>query len=308
MGGTSCDVSLVDGGDPLVTTETEVGDYPVGVPSIDIETVGAGGGSVAYVDEGGALRVGPQSAGAQPGPVCYGRGGERPTVTDAQFVLGRLSTDALLPADPADSEAVRAAIRDVADPLEMSVDRAARGILEVATANMVRALRVVSVERGYDPREFALVAFGGAGPLHAGRVAADLGMPRVLVPPAAGALSALGLLAGDLVAEESRSRVRPLAAVDPDELAAVFEALVGRARDRLPGGDPAVERFLDLRYEGQSFDLRVPVDAVDAAALEAAADRFHERHRERYGHADPGEPVEVVRPDEHSPHPLRGAP
>jgi N-methylhydantoinase A len=296
MGGTSCDVSLVEGGEPAITTETAVGDYPVGVPAVDVHAVGAGGGSVAWLDDGGALRVGPRSAGADPGPVCYGRGGERPTVTDAHLALGRLSTDTLLPPDPADRGTVEAAIeRELADPLGVSVPEAAAGVIEVANANMARALRVVTVERGHDPREFALLAFGGAGPLHAGALAADLGVPRVLVPPAAGTLSALGLLAGDLVADESVSRVRDLAAVEPAALAATFADLAASARDRLPAEEPTVERAVDLRYVGQSFELRVPApDDLDAAAIEELAGRFHERHERRYGHAEPDEPVELV--------------
>jgi N-methylhydantoinase A len=295
MGGTSCDVSLVSGGEPTLTTETTVGDYPVGVPAIDVHTVGAGGGSVAWLDEGGALRVGPRSAGADPGPVCYGRGGERPTVTDAHLLLGRLSPAALFPDDPAEVEAVRAVFeRTLADPLGTSVREAARGVLTVANAAMARALRVVSVERGHDPRSFALVAFGGAGPLHAAPLADELGMERVLVPRAAGALSALGLLASDVLAEESVSRVRPLAEVDVAELSATVADLADRARDRVPGEASTVERFLDLRYAGQAFELRVPVDALDAAGIEAAAERFHERHERRYGHADREAAVELV--------------
>jgi len=303
MGGTSCDVSLVTGGEPAVTTETTVGDYPVAIPAVDVHTVGAGGGSVAWLDAGGALRVGPRSAGADPGPICYGRGGTEPTTTDAHLVLGRLDPDGLLSGElAADVDAVRAGLREhVADPLDQSVEDAARGILRVANANMERALRVVSVERGHDPREFALVAFGGAGPLHATALADALDVPRVVVPRTAGVLSALGLLVSDVVYDYGRTRVRRLDAVDAAALDAAFDDLAERGRDRLadegfPPDRRAVERSVDLRYAGQSFDLpvAVPDGDVDDAALDALAERFHERHRERYGHADPDEPVEVV--------------
>ncbi|MFB6125874.1 MAG: hydantoinase/oxoprolinase family protein [Halolamina sp.] len=302
MGGTSCDVALVEDGDPPVTTDTEVGDYPVSVPAVDIHTVGAGGGSVAWVDDGGALRVGPKSAGAEPGPVCYGRGGERPTITDAHLLLGRLNPEAFLAEEVGtDEDDVRAALeRDVADPLGVGVEAAAAGIVEVANANMERALRVVSVERGHDPRNFSLVAYGGAGPLHAPALAESLGIPEVVVPRTAGVLSALGLLISDVLYDYSTSRVRRLDAVDPETLAATYADFEAEGRDQLAaeGFDATemrFERVADLRYVGQSFELSVPVPAdLDAGSLADAAERFHERHRQRYGHASPEEPVELV--------------
>jgi N-methylhydantoinase A len=303
MGGTSCDVSLVESGDPLVSTDVEVGDYPVNVPMIDVHTVGAGGGSIAWLDEGGALRVGPESAGADPGPVCYGRGGERPTITDAQLLLGRLDPAAFLSADlEADRDDVAAAVeRHLADPLGVTVREAAQGVLDVANANMERALRVVSVERGYDPREFGLVAFGGAGPLHATRLASALEIPRVVVPRTAGVLSALGLLISDILYDYSTSRVRRWADVDPADLRSTFGAFVEEGRERLteedlPADRRAFERSLDLRYEGQSFELpvSVPEGDIDAETMETVAERFHGRHRQRYGHAYEDEPVELV--------------
>jgi N-methylhydantoinase A len=296
MGGTSCDVSLVTGGDPEISTETAVGDYPVGVPAVDLHTVGSGGGSVAWIDAGGALQVGPRSAGADPGPVCYGRGGERPTVTDAHALLGRIDPGRFLD-DPAPESRVRAAFDPLTDAVGGSAEAAARGVLAVANATMERALRVVSVERGRDPRNFTLVAFGGAGPLHAPALAADLGVPRVLVPRAAGVLSALGLLAGDVVYDRSTSMVRAWAEVDPENLECAFADLEAEGRDRLAAADVpperrCFERRADLRYRGQSFDLAVGVE--DPPDLAAVAARFHERHRERYGYADPGEPLELV--------------
>jgi N-methylhydantoinase A len=296
MGGTSCDVSLVRGGDPTVSTAVEVGDYPVGVPMVDVHTVGAGGGSVAHVDEGGALRVGPRSAGADPGPVCYGRGGTEPTVTDANLVAGRIDPETFLGDVGGAAEAAHGAIESLADEIGQTPRRTAAGVLDVANANMARALRVVSLERGHDPREFTLVAFGGAGPLHASALAAEVGVPRVFVPRGAGVLSALGLLVSDLTYDESVSRVRPLSEVDPDGVAETVADLEARGRDRLADTDVAsvrVERSLDLRYRGQSFDLSVPVDG-ERPDLEAVCDRFHAAHERRYGSASPDEPLELV--------------
>ncbi|GAB6862714.1 hydantoinase/oxoprolinase family protein [Haloplanus litoreus] len=301
MGGTSCDVSLVRDGDPVVSTEGQVGDYPVNVPMVDVHTIGAGGGSIAWVDEGGSLRVGPRSAGADPGPICYGRGGTDPTVTDAHLLLGRIDPGAFFEGS-ADESTVREAVRErLAEPLDLTVSEAAQGVLDVANANMERALRVVSVERGHDPRDFSLVAYGGAGPLHAAELAAELDVPRVVVPRSAGVLSALGLLISDVVYEDGVSAVRPWAAVDPDGLTERFESLAADHRGRLaeegyPPERRRFERAVDLRYRGQSFDLRVPLPdgALDDEALATVADRFHERHERRYGHASPDEPVELV--------------
>ncbi|QLG61352.1 hydantoinase/oxoprolinase family protein [Halorarum salinum] len=301
MGGTSCDVSLVRDGDPLVTTDTEVGDYPVSVPTVDVHTVGAGGGSIAAVDAGGALRVGPRSAGADPGPICYGRGGTAPTVTDAHLLLGRIDPTGFLPdALSRDAAAVREAFEPLADAVGGSIEDAAAGVLEVADANMERALRVVSVERGYDPREFALVAFGGAGPLHATALADALDVPEVVIPRAAGVLSALGLLISDVTYDYSTSMVRRWGEVSPETLESTFAGFEVEGREELAaaGHDEADRRFertVDLRYAGQSFDLGVPVEGpVDAAELDAVVERFHEAHERRYGHAYRDEPVELV--------------
>jgi N-methylhydantoinase A len=254
MGGTSTDVSLIVGGRASLTAEREVGGLPLRLPAVDLHTVGAGGGSIVWLDSGGAVRVGPESAGADPGPACYGRGGTRPTVTDANLLLGRLP--AIL-----------------AGGIELDADAAARAFdridpadaLEVVNAEMLRALRVVSVERGHDPREFALVAFGGAGPLHACALADGLEIRTVLVPAAAGVLSALGLVAS----EERRDRivpyVRPLTAVT----------------------DLPAEGEADLRYAGQSFELTVPIQ-------DGLAEAFHHAHEERYGYADRGRELELV--------------
>jgi len=254
MGGTSTDVCLIADGRVERTAEREVGGLPIRLPSLDLHTVGAGGGSIVWRDAGGALRVGPESAGADPGPACYGRGGERPTVTDANLLLGRLPERLAggLQLDRAAAESAFAGF----DPAEA---------VAVVNAEMLRALRVVSVERGYDPRDFALVAFGGAGPLHACELADELGIRRVLVPAAAGVLSALGLVATEQRRDHVRSYVAPLA--EAGELPAEGEA--------------------DLRYAGQSFELSVPLGP-------ALAERFHEAHAERYGYADPSRPIELV--------------
>lgn len=302
MGGTSCDVSLVQDGEPVVSTDVAIGDYTVGVPMIDVHTVGSGGGSVAWVDAGGALRVGPRSAGADPGPICYGHGGERPTTTDAHLLLGRIDPEGFLPEDrDVGVEDVRAGFEELGEEVGMSPEETAQGVLDVANANMARALRVVSVERGHDPREFALVAFGGAGPLHAPTLAAELDVPTVLVPRTAGALSALGLLISDVGYDYSQSMVRPWGAVDAATVAQAFAELRAEGDDELAGegiapGRREFERVADLRYAGQSFDVSVPVPdgEIDADALDRIEERFHERHESRYGHADPGEPVELV--------------
>ena len=301
MGGTSADVSIVEGGAIVRSTEGEINDLPIKTPLIDINTVGAGGGSVAWVDAGGGLRVGPASAGADPGPVVYDRGGERPTVTDAQVLLGRIDPAAFGTGDPgAVVERARAAFeRDVADPIGQPVEAAALSTLQVANAKMARELRRVTVERGRDPDDFALVAFGGAGPLHAPDVAGHVDMGTVIVPRSPGVLSARGLLLADVRMAESAAYRED--AVDVDALVAQFEALEATVVERLEAGGFAagevrLERGLDMRYRGQSYELQVPVEEwpLDEGAVEATRERFHGQHARRYGHAMPDEPVEVV--------------
>jgi len=254
MGGTSTDVCLIAGGKVARVAERLVGGLPLRLPTVDLHTVGAGGGSLVWRDSGGALRVGPESAGADPGPVCYGRGGTQPTVTDANLLLGRLP-ERLAGGLELDRDAAERALAGF-DPAE---------VVEIVNAEMLRALRVISVERGHDPRDFALVAFGGAGPLHACALAEELGIGTVAVPAAAGVLSALGLVASDERRDRVVSYVRPLAEVG-----------------ELPGEGEA-----DLRYAGQSFELTVPL----GGDVEEA---FHRAHEERYGYADRARPVELV--------------
>jgi N-methylhydantoinase A/oxoprolinase/acetone carboxylase beta subunit len=291
MGGTSTDVSLIDGA-ISTTTESVIGDFPIRLPVIDIETVGAGGGSIAAVDVGGALRVGPRSAGADPGPACYGRG-EELTVTDANLLLGRLDPDFFFDGRMTlDVGRARRAAAALAKRLRLSVDELAEGVVRVANANMERAIRVVSLQRGHDPRQFALLAFGGAGGMHACEIAARLEMASVLVPRHAGVLSALGMLEADVAKDYSAPVLRPAAELDPRDLTRRFAPLAAQAERDLEteGFNPRnrrVVRALDVRYAGQSYELTVPF----SSKFRQDFDRLHQR---RYGYADPARPIEVV--------------
>ena len=276
MGGTSTDVCLILDGAPAPAAEREVGGFTVRFPALDVHTIGAGGGSIARLDPGGALVVGPESAGADPGPACYGRGGDRPTVTDADLVAGRIPAEAAFGGLALDRAAAEAALAGAGVPAD--------GVLAVVDANMERALRAVSVERGVDPRGLALVAFGGAGPLHACALADALGMPAVVVPARAGVLSAVGLLTAPRRRDLVRSWPTP---DDHDGLDAALAALADEARSLVGGGDATVEvtaeTAVDCRYRGQSHELTVPTVAA-----------FHDEHRRRNGYARPDDPVEVV--------------
>jgi len=315
MGGTTAKASLVERGEIKTTSEYEVGGggnvrrwlhgtgHPIRVPVIDLAEVSAGGGSIAWIDPGGVLRVGPESAGAEPGPVCYGQGGVRPTVTDADLVLGYLNPVALLGgALPVDLGRARAAVESqVAKPLGLGVMEAAAGIVDVVDAGMAGALRIVSVERGYDPREFTLVAFGGAGPVHAARLAQELDIPRVLVPPIPGGFSALGLVATDVRRDYVRTFYAPLARVEAGAVAAAYAAMETEAREMLqragvPESRWEVSRAADCRYPRQAYELTVPLAAgpVTRETLGRLARDFHERHRATYGHASPDEAVQCV--------------
>lgn len=303
MGGTSTDVALCPGEIPR-TGESEIAGLPLRLPVIDIHTVGAGGGSLAAVDAGGGMRVGPQSAGAVPGPVCYGRGGTQPTVTDANLVLGRLDGGNFLGGAGAvglDTDAALDALTRLGRELGgYSPQEAALGVIRIANATMERALRRVSVERGHDPRSFALVPFGGAGPLHACDLAAALGVRRILVPPTPGVLSALGLLMADVVHESAQAILRDAGAQgeDIDFLSAHFKQLAEESRAVLAGEgvtEPRLEGSLDMRYRGQSYELTVPLETpINAEGLAAAVTDFHARHEQRYGYAMADATVEVV--------------
>src|SRR6516164_92057 len=315
MGGTTAKASLIADGEIAVTAEYEVGGaghakrwlhgtgHPVRVPVIDLAEVSAGGGSIAWVDPGGALKVGPCSAGATPGPAAYGLGGSEPTVTDADVVLGYLDRKALLGGTLAiDAAAAEAAIRErVAAPLGLGVTEAAAAIVEIVNSNMAEALRIVSVERGHDPREFALIAFGGAGPVHAAALAAELQIPEVIVPPAAGAFSALGLVASDLKRDYSRTLYADLRALGPARVAKALIEMEAMASEWLtavaiPLTRRALVRAADLRYRRQAYELTVPVadGPVTREGLDRLAVAFHDKHRQTYGHANSEEPVQLV--------------
>lgn len=299
MGGTSTDVTLVTGGRPGRTAEGRIDGLPFAVATTDIHTVGAGGGSIAWMDAGGSLRVGPSSAGAVPGPACYGRGGTDPTVTDANLLLGRLDPRARLGGDlELDRGPARTALEELAGEAGLEPGEAAAGVLRVVEAQMARALRVVSVQQGHDPRRFALVAFGGAGPLHQAALARELGTTPVLVPPSAGVLSALGLLTAPTVVEEAHTHLAPADEVDERWLEGTLDDLEATARDRFTEqrtGVATSHRRVGLRYRGQAFELAVGTGSDGGTvAVDDLTAAFHRRHEERYGYAQPDEPVEIV--------------
>src|SRR5215813_8599668 len=307
VGGTSADICLVREGRPEITKEGMIGPFPLKLPMVDIHTIGAGGGSIAAVSASGRLTVGPRSAGAEPGPVCYGRGGLEPTVTDAHLVLGRIPPALLGGEIPLDLAAARAAIAErVGSPLRLAVEEAAAGIVEIIDNSMARAIRTVSVGRGHDPRRFALVAFGGAGPLHACRLAELLEIPRILVPPRPGVLSTWGLLDTDIrgsfvrTVAPAQRRVADGGAIVP-ALEAAWAELEAQARVWLAGEQVSrdqmrFERAADLRYEHQSFELTCPLGAgpATAEALRALVSTFHAEHRRLYTYDLPNAPIELV--------------
>ncbi|MGN6611242.1 MAG: hydantoinase/oxoprolinase family protein, partial [Angustibacter sp.] len=303
-GGTSTDVTVVVDGRPALTTEGSVGAYPSKIPMIDVVTVGAGGGSIAWVTPEGTLKVGPQSAGADPGPVCSGRGGDQPTITDAHLVLGRIPPHLLGGEVPLDGASARASVESLAQRLGLSVEDCANGILEISAWNQANALRQISVKRGLDVRDFTLVTFGGSGSLLACRLIDVLGLQGVLVPPDPGNLSAYGLLTVDVRNDYVRTAVARQSRLDHSRLDSVLRELQDEADAALAreGFDPAARRFertADLRYYGQAFEVRVavPEGAVDAALTDAVAGAFHDEHRALYGYDlrdDPRQEVEWV--------------
>jgi len=316
MGGTTAKVGLIQGGHFRLSTEMEVGaqavtplgegrggGYPVRTPVIDLVEVGAGGGSEAWIDAGGALRVGPRSAGARPGPACYGLGGATPTITDANLVLGRINPSFFLGGEMAlDTDAARRAIAErVATALALDPLAAASGVVEIANAHMIGAMRLVSVQRGYDPRDFVPVAFGGAGPLHANALARELGIPTVLVPPSPGIASAVGMLVTDIRHEFVATRRLRLDALTPGALDALFADFVAEGdarltRDGVASADRRMLRSADLRYHGQSFELpvTVPPGPLSIADLGRLRTEFHAMHERAYGYAAPDDAIELV--------------
>ncbi|MGI8727040.1 MAG: hydantoinase/oxoprolinase family protein [Solirubrobacterales bacterium] len=292
MGGTSCDVCVVEEGGVRRTATRELAERPIQLTTVDVHTVGAGGGSIGWIDSGGALRVGPRSAGAEPGPACYGKGGNEPTVTDANLLLGRLPADAPLAGDiELDREAAAAAIGSLATELEMEPEEAAEGIIRVANQEMLRALRVVTVERGVDPREYDLVAFGGAGGLHAAELARELGSPRFVIPRAAGVLSALGLAVSERRQDQARTVMLSGGELTDERLESIIDEMASDAADSLAEVE-RTEVVCELRYRGQSFELDVP--AARGVEVEELTEGFAEAHAERYGYRDTDAEVELV--------------
>ena len=304
MGGTSADISVVPG-EVLErdARDSSVGGYPTIVPMLDVATIGSGGGSIAWFDDAGGFNVGPKSAGADPGPVCYGRGNDRPTVTDAQVVLGRIDPDRFLGgAMELDRTAARDAIEEQLCTDEerfRTPEQAALAVLEVANKNMYRAIRESTVQRGYDPREYTVVAFGGAGPMHAAAIAGELEVGTVLVPPSPGIASARGLLTGDVRYDYQRTLSEPLGEAGGDAVAEQFDALEREGREQLErdGIDSdqwSFERSLDCLYEGQGYELNVPFDGTDGEWRERHRERFERAHEAEYGHYFEADPVELL--------------
>jgi N-methylhydantoinase A len=293
MGGTSCDVCVVDAGAVREESSGTIAGRPLALPMVAVHTVGAGGGSIAWRDAGGALRVGPRSAGAEPGPACYGRGGSEPTVTDANLVLGYLSSDAPLAGDvELDAEAAREAVSGLADELGLEETECAEGIIRVANAEMVRALRVVTVQRGIDPRRYALLAFGGAGGLHAARIADELGINKILCPRASGVLSALGLVVSPRRRDVQRSVFLTSDALTAERIAELAAELGDQAREALNEPSAELRATYELRYRGQAFELAI--GGVTEPAVDDLREAFETEHEDRYGYRDPDQELELV--------------
>ena len=318
MGGTTAKASLIRDGQPNITKDYSVGGaaqsgagafggasgYPIRTPVVDLVEIGAGGGSIAWVDSGGALRVGPQSSGADPGPVCYGLGGKEPTITDANLILGRLDPNYFAGGEMTlDTEAANNAISEYcAEPLGLSIEAAAHGIVEIANTAMVNALRLVSVQRGHDPRDFILMGFGGAGPAHVVRLAEQAGIPQVLIPAEPGTTSALGLLVTDVRMESSATLIERADQIELSKITNEFERLensgrIAHSSAASASGEPIFERSIEMRYWGQSFELSVPVPdrkIIDADWMSELIESFHESHNTAYGFRADDEPVELV--------------
>ncbi len=303
MGGTSADISLIEHYTPQVSNERTVEGYPARIPMINIITIGAGGGSIARIDDGGALKVGPQSAGATPGPACYMRGGENPCVTDANIVLGKLNQKKILGGRmDVDIELAKQAIETkICDKSDLNLKRAANGIITVVNSNMVRAIRSVSVEKGYDVREFSLMAFGGAGPLHACEVAKELGMREVLIPPHPGTLCSLGLLLADTKFDLSRTKVMNGEAANLDEINRQFQTMVEQGsalldKEGVPNERRYFEYAVDMRYQRQNFEICIPVPAGEMTeeTLKQALADFHAEHKRSYGYCKESAVVQFV--------------
>lgn len=303
MGGTSCDICLINNGKFLTTRESEIGGHAIKVPMIDINTIGAGGGSIAWIDAGGLLRVGPQSAGADPGPACYGKGGMEPTVTDANLILGRLNPDFYVGGEMSlNVDLAKIAITEkIAKPLRLSLEDAAEGILKVVNANMTRAIRRVSVERGHDPRKFSMFCFGGGGPLHATDLAMELDIPRFIIPISPGVNSAVGLLVADFRYDYSKTYLAKVSDVDLRDLNRHFRSLEKQAIQQMVDEKIGKESIVfvksaDMRYYGQGYEIEIPVPEgkLTLAHLEDVKKMFNDLHVQLYGYSQPQEEMEIV--------------
>ncbi len=303
MGGTSADISLIEDGKSQLSSERLVEGYPARIPMIDIITIGAGGGSIAYIDDGGALKVGPESAGARPGPACYGVGGTKPTVTDANIVLGKLNQEKILGGRfKVHTDLAQQAIQEhICEKADLSMIQAANGIISVINSSMMRAVRLVSVERGYDIREFTLMAFGGAGPLHSCEIARELGINTVIIPPSPGTLCSLGLLMADVKFDLSRSNIMIAENKNIDEINEVFNSMKDEGREMLIREGVAAEkrsyqRFIDARYEFQNYEISIelPDCPMTEAVLAQAIKDFHKEHEKNYGYYNEKNRVQIV--------------
>ncbi len=304
MGGTSADIGIVAGGEIAEANvrETQIGGYPVMIPMLDIGTIGAGGGSIAYVDPGGAFRVGPRSSGAVPGPVAYGRGGTEPTVTDAHVALGRIEADLFLGGEMnLDTDSPRGVIEEkLAEPLGLDTVEASLGALQIVNTNMANAIRSKTIQKGRDPKKFSLVAFGGAGPMHAADIARELDIPRTLIPASPGVLSAVGITTTDLQYDQISTEFSMLSEIDHGELGAGYDDLVARVTDQLRADgvgpdETTIDLSADCRYEGQGYELNVSVgSASELVDLETLRSRFNTLHEEEFGHSFPNNPIELV--------------
>ncbi|MFQ6054851.1 MAG: hydantoinase/oxoprolinase family protein, partial [Methanosarcinales archaeon] len=285
MGGTSTDVGLIENGNPNITTEGFIGSYPVKVPMININTVGAGGGSIAWVDAGGALRVGPESAGADPGPACYAKGGENATVTDANVVLGYINPDYFLGGEmKLDKQSAIKSLKKISKEIDLDLIKTASGIIQVANSNMERAIRVISVEKGYDLRDFVLIAYGGSGGLHATALAKDLNLPIVVIPRYSGVFSAIGLLSADIKQDYSITKIQKTRDVSAKELENSFKEMENKAISKLEREgfkDVIINRSVDMRYVGQSFELNIPLSICD---INQMVKDFNALHEKTYGY------------------------
>ncbi|MCL7749608.1 hydantoinase/oxoprolinase family protein [Halalkalibacter alkaliphilus] len=302
MGGTSSDVALVEQQLPRITLESRLKGYPLKVPMIEMETVGAGGGSLGWVDNGGLLKVGPQSAGAIPGPACYGNGGEQPAITDANLLLGRIDPTYFLGGEMRlDTEAAKAAYEQLSVQTELKLEEVAAGMVKIANHHMAEAVRLVSVQKGYDPEEFTLFAFGGASPLHATAIARELGIPKVVIPKASSQLSAVGFLVADIRHDFTSTKIVPLELDSMDRISLEFEKLSKKGKDMLDKesvlpNHQLLTYKLDLRFKGQAFEISVDInkEEVEFRDIDCILSKFHAAYEREYGYCDPKEPVEVV--------------